>query len=188
MNYEIQLQLTLLYHPLALGEDSLLDSKLVLAENGRGVSDFRLTLHKRSDNSYLRDEQQICVESRLHFSSDDNRVRVWRSRGERLNPAFALQRHTTPTAGVMVWGAIAYHTRSPLVLIRGTMTTQRYVHDILQLHVLTLMQRLPGSIFEQDNAQPQRQGCRKTVSALLLTFLCLPDPQICLQSSVSGII
>ncbi|GFW01184.1 transposable element Tcb1 transposase [Trichonephila clavipes] len=35
-------------------------------------------------------------------SSDDNRV--WRPLGERLNPAFALQRHTAPTAGVMVWG------------------------------------------------------------------------------------
>ncbi|GFW54149.1 acetylcholine receptor subunit delta [Trichonephila clavipes] len=32
---------------------------------------------------------------------DDNRVPVWRPRGERLNPAFALQRHTAPTAGVM---------------------------------------------------------------------------------------
>ncbi|GFV29959.1 transposable element Tcb2 transposase [Trichonephila clavipes] len=42
-------------------------------------------------------------ESRLNLSSDDNRVRVWRPCGERLNPAFALQRRTTPTAGMMVW-------------------------------------------------------------------------------------
>ncbi|GFX84090.1 transposable element Tcb1 transposase [Trichonephila clavipes] len=47
----------------------------------------------------------------------------------------------------MIWGAIAYNTRSPLVLIRGTMTTQRYVHDILLPHVLPLMQRLLGAIF-----------------------------------------
>ncbi|PRD21645.1 UNVERIFIED_CONTAM: Transposable element Tcb2 transposase [Trichonephila clavipes] len=46
-------------------------------------------------------------ESRFKLSSDANRVRVWRPWGERLNPAFALQRHTAPTAGVMVWGAIA---------------------------------------------------------------------------------
>ncbi|GFX43245.1 transposable element Tcb1 transposase [Trichonephila clavipes] len=52
-------------------------------------------------------------ECRFSLSSDDNRVRVWRPRGERLNPAFALQRHTAPTAGVMVWGAIAYNTRHP---------------------------------------------------------------------------
>ncbi|GFY30979.1 transposable element Tcb2 transposase [Trichonephila clavipes] len=61
-------------------------------------------------------------EPRFNLSSDDNRVRVSRPRGERLNPAFALQRHTTSTAAVMVWGTIPYKTRSPLVLICGTMT------------------------------------------------------------------
>ncbi|GFU97924.1 hypothetical protein TNCV_2772671 [Trichonephila clavipes] len=34
-------------------------------------------------------------------SSDNNHVRVWRPRVERLNPAFALQQHTAPIAGVM---------------------------------------------------------------------------------------
>ncbi|GFU17346.1 transposable element Tcb2 transposase [Trichonephila clavipes] len=43
-------------------------------------------------------------------SSDNNHVRVWRPRVEHLNPAFALQQHTTPIAGVMVWGTIAYNT------------------------------------------------------------------------------
>ncbi|GFX34440.1 transposable element Tcb2 transposase [Trichonephila clavipes] len=42
-----------------------------------------------------------------------NRVYVWRPRGERLNPAFALQQHTATTDGVIVWGIIAYNTRSP---------------------------------------------------------------------------
>ncbi|GFY03953.1 transposable element Tcb2 transposase [Trichonephila clavipes] len=93
-------------------------------------------------------------ESRFNLSSDDNRVRVWRPRGERLNPAFTLQRHTASTAGVMAWCAIAYNTRSPLVLIRGTMTAQGYVHDILQPHVLPLMQPFPGAMFQQDNARP----------------------------------
>ncbi|GFT38850.1 transposable element Tcb2 transposase [Trichonephila clavipes] len=44
----------------------------------------------------------ISDESRFNLSSEDNRVRVWRPRGERLNPASALQRHTAPTAGVTV--------------------------------------------------------------------------------------
>ncbi|GFV19037.1 transposable element Tcb2 transposase [Trichonephila clavipes] len=34
------------------------------------------------------------------------------------------------------------------------MTAQRYVHDILQPHVLPLMQRLRGAIFKQDNDRP----------------------------------
>ncbi|GFW43022.1 transposable element Tcb2 transposase [Trichonephila clavipes] len=110
------------------------------------------------------------LESRFNLSSDDNRVRVWRPRGERLNPAFALQRHTAPTAGVMVWGVIAYNARSPLVLIRGTITAQRYVHGILQPHVLPLMQWLSEAIFQQDNARPRTakvsQDCLRTVTAL----------------------
>ncbi|GFT27852.1 uncharacterized protein TNCV_10641 [Trichonephila clavipes] len=48
----------------------------------------------------------LSEESRSNISSDDNRVRVWRPRGERLNPSFAVQRHTAPTTRVMVWGAI----------------------------------------------------------------------------------
>ncbi|GFS96639.1 transposable element Tcb1 transposase [Trichonephila clavipes] len=34
------------------------------------------------------------------------------------------------------------------------MTAQRYVHNIMQPHVLPLMQRPPGAIFQQDNDQP----------------------------------
>ncbi|GFY04262.1 transposable element Tcb2 transposase [Trichonephila clavipes] len=104
--------------------------------------------------------------SRFNLSSHDNHVRVRRPRGERLDPAFTLQRHTSPTAGMMVWGAIAYNTRSPLVLIRITMTAQRYVHDILQPHVLPLMQRLPRAFFNKPMLGLTRQVCRKTVSTL----------------------
>ncbi|PRD37195.1 UNVERIFIED_CONTAM: hypothetical protein NCL1_06476 [Trichonephila clavipes] len=63
--------------------------------------------------------------SRFNLSGDDNRVRVWRPRGERLNPAFGLQRHSAPTADVMVWGAIACNTQSSLVLVHGNMKAQR---------------------------------------------------------------
>ncbi|GFX12579.1 transposable element Tcb1 transposase [Trichonephila clavipes] len=48
----------------------------------------------------------------------------------------------------MVRGVIAYNTRSSLILIRGTMTAQRYVHDILQPHVWPLMQRLTGAVLQ----------------------------------------
>ncbi|GFX50447.1 transposable element Tcb2 transposase [Trichonephila clavipes] len=64
-------------------------------------------------------------ESRFNFSSDDNRVSVWRPRGERLNPTFVLQRHTTPTAVMMVCSVFGYNTRSPLALMSVTMTAQR---------------------------------------------------------------
>ncbi|GFV62054.1 transposable element Tcb2 transposase [Trichonephila clavipes] len=51
------------------------------------------------------------------------------------------------------------------------MTAQRYVHDIQQTHVLPLMQRLPGAIFQQDNARRHTarvsQVCLGTVTTLL---------------------
>ncbi|GFY21771.1 transposable element Tcb1 transposase [Trichonephila clavipes] len=83
-------------------------------------------------------------ESRFNLSSDDNRVRVWRPV---VNSASLSQRHTAPTVGVMVWDTVAYSALSPIIFIRGIMAAQRYVHDILQPHVLLLMQRLPGAIF-----------------------------------------
>ncbi|GFU91981.1 transposable element Tcb2 transposase [Trichonephila clavipes] len=88
----------------------------------------------------------------------------------------------------MVWGAIAYNTWPPLVLIRGTMATQRYVHGILQPHVLPLMQLLPGAIFQQDSARSHTvrvsQDCFRTVAILPWSA----HPQVCLQLRISGII
>ncbi|GFV93812.1 transposable element Tcb2 transposase [Trichonephila clavipes] len=113
--------------------------------------------------------------SRFNLSSDDNRVRVWKPSGESLNPAFDFQRHTAPIAGIIIWGDIAYNTRPPLVLIRGTMTAQRYVHDMLQPHVLLLMQLLPGAIFQQDNARPHTARVSQDSLLTVTTFLGLPS-------------
>ncbi|GFU16745.1 transposable element Tcb1 transposase [Trichonephila clavipes] len=74
-------------------------------------------------------------ESRFVLGADDNRVRVWRRPGERNNSPHTVLRHTARTAGVMVWGAIAYDSRSTLIVMRGTLTGQRYVDDILRPHV-----------------------------------------------------
>ncbi|GFV13608.1 transposable element Tcb2 transposase [Trichonephila clavipes] len=112
-------------------------------------------------------------ECRFNLSSDDNHVRVLRPRGERLNPPFALQRHTAFTVAVIVWGC---HCLQYMV----TPSINPWHHDILQPHVLPLMQRLPGDIFQQDNARPYRRRVSEDY-ALLLPFLGLPDPQIYLQ-------
>ncbi|GFV63586.1 transposable element Tcb2 transposase [Trichonephila clavipes] len=168
-------------------------STLGFFEGGVGTSESE-RCHSHEDqaqdalNKPVVDKTTTSDESRFSLSGDGNRIRVWRPRGERLNQAFDLQRHSAPTAGVMVWGVIAYNTRSPLVLIRGTMTAKRNVHDILQPHVLPLMQRLQAAIFQQDNARPHTarvsQNCFRTVTTLPWSA----DPQICLQASISGII
>ncbi|GFY17573.1 transposable element Tcb1 transposase [Trichonephila clavipes] len=67
--------------------------------------------------------------------------------------------------------------------------SQRYIHTILQPYVLPLMLRLPQKpFFNKTMISLTWQGCHKTVYALLLPFLGLSDPQICLQYRISGII
>ncbi|GFU70406.1 transposable element Tcb2 transposase [Trichonephila clavipes] len=67
-------------------------------------------------------------------------------------------------------GCHCLHYTVNLELIHGTMAGQQYVHDILQPHVLSLMQILPGAIFQQDNARPHTprvsQNCLRTVTTL----------------------
>ncbi|GFV07697.1 transposable element Tcb1 transposase [Trichonephila clavipes] len=53
------------------------------------------------------------------------------------------------------------------------MTAQRYVHDILQPHVLPLIQRLPGAIFQQENARPHTA---RVLQDYLRTVTTLPWP------------
>ncbi|GFW52070.1 transposable element Tcb1 transposase [Trichonephila clavipes] len=70
-------------------------------------------------------------ESWFVLGTDDNRVRVWRRPGEQYNSPHTVLCHTACTAGAMVWGAIAYVSRSTLIVMRGTLTGQRYVDYIL---------------------------------------------------------
>ncbi|GFS79193.1 transposable element Tcb2 transposase [Trichonephila clavipes] len=50
------------------------------------------------------------------------------------------------------------------------MTAQRYVHDILEPHVLPFLQWLPGTLFLQTNDRPHTtrasQDCLRTVTTL----------------------
>lgn len=84
----------------------------------------------------------------------DGRQRVRRLRGERRNIAFLVERYVARTVGVMIWGAIAYGSRSPLVFIQGSMTAVRYVEEVLEPVAIPCVQNVPGGIFQQDNARP----------------------------------
>ncbi|GFU88922.1 transposable element Tc1 transposase [Trichonephila clavipes] len=60
----------------------------------------------------------------------------------------------TEDSRVRVWRRSAYDNRSILIVMRGTLTGQRYVDDILRPHVGPFLNGLPGAIFQQDNAHP----------------------------------
>ncbi|GFV37259.1 transposable element Tcb2 transposase [Trichonephila clavipes] len=56
--------------------------------------------------------------------------------------------------------------------MRGTLTGQRYVDDILRAHVGPFLNGLPGAIFQQDNAHPHTER----VADFLRHFNILPWP------------
>lgn len=58
-------------------------------------------------------------------------------------------RHTARQPELTVWGAISFHRRTPLVVIRGTLTEQWYVGDILLPLCCPSYHNIPGVNFSK---------------------------------------
>jgi hypothetical protein len=63
----------------------------------------------------------------------------------------------------MMWGAITYNRRTPLVLVPGNLTAQRCRDEILQPHFLPVI-NTQTEVFQHDNARPHT--ARATVDFL----------------------
>ncbi|GFV65496.1 transposable element Tcb2 transposase [Trichonephila clavipes] len=126
-------------------------------------------------------------ESRFVLGTDDNHVRVWRRPGERYNSPHPVLRHTARTAGVMVWGAIAYDSRSTLIVMRGTLTGQRYVDEILRPHVGPFLNGHPGQFSSKIMLVRIQQELLKTFYVIFRLFHGPPAPPICPLWSTCGI-
>ncbi|GFX93929.1 transposable element Tc1 transposase [Trichonephila clavipes] len=98
-------------------------------------------------------------ESCFQLCPDDNRRRVWRLPGQLADPAFTIVRHTGPQPGVTVWGAITLGSRTPLVIIRGTLTPQRCVDDILRTVLLPFFLQYLDLIFQKIRLDHMRHVC-----------------------------
>lgn len=121
------------------------------------TSHRRLRLQWCQARAHWRTEWRSVVfsdESRFCLGASDGRVLVRRRPGERLQPNCLRPRHTGPTPGVMVWGAISYDSRSTLVVIPNTLTANLYVSLVIQPVVLPFMNSIQGGVFQQDNARP----------------------------------
>ncbi|GFY32245.1 uncharacterized protein TNCV_3557531 [Trichonephila clavipes] len=68
--------------------------------------------------------------------------------------SFVIHPHTGPAPGIMVWGGIGYHSRTPLERIAGTLNSQRYISEVLDPVALPYLQGLTTAIFQQDNVRP----------------------------------
>ncbi|GFX26118.1 transposable element Tcb2 transposase [Trichonephila clavipes] len=110
---------------------------------------LRLQWYQARSMWNVTDWQKIVFsdESRFVLGNDDNRVRVWRRPD--------------------------YDSRSTLIVMRGTLTGQCYVDDILRPHVGPFLNGLPGRIFLQDNARPHTA---RVAQNFLRHFQTLPWP------------
>ncbi|GFX98636.1 transposable element Tcb1 transposase [Trichonephila clavipes] len=63
-------------------------------------------------------------ESRICLQHHDGRIQVWRHCGERMLNSCVMHPHIGPSPGFMVWGGIAYHSRTPLVRIADRSPTK----------------------------------------------------------------
>ncbi|GFV73714.1 transposable element Tc1 transposase [Trichonephila clavipes] len=89
----------------------------------------------------------LSDESHFQLCPDNHQRRVWNRPGQRTDPVFTIARRPQPA--VMVWGAISFDSRTPLGIIRGTITTRRYVDDILRTVLLTFLLQYPGLMFSK---------------------------------------
>ncbi|GFV87273.1 transposable element Tcb2 transposase [Trichonephila clavipes] len=99
-------------------------------------------------------------ESRFSLSSDCRRQLIWRESGTAYRPENIQEKDRYPTCSIMVWAGIMINGRTRLhVVANGTMTGQRYIHEVLP-HV-RLFRGAVGDkfVFMDDNAT-----CHRTVA------------------------
>ena len=95
------------------------------------------------------DECRVCVDR------PDRRRCVWRRKGERYSNACIMEGNRWGGASVMLWAAISTRHRTPLIVVNGNLTAQRYVDQILRPVLLQFLQMHPDlPTFQQDNARP----------------------------------
>ena len=95
-------------------------------------------------------------ETRISLRRNDRAKRVWREPGEAMNRE-CLEGVEAFDVGVMVWGGISTEGRTELVIIRGGLTGQRYVNEVLQLQVRPYHAAIGQDfILMDDNAPPHR--------------------------------
>ena len=114
-------------------------------------------------------------ESRFCLWRSDGRIRIRRRPEERLHPDCIVERHVGRTPGIMIWGAISYNSRSPLVVVQGSLTAQNYINTILNPIAVPFLQANHGSIFQHDNARPHTANI---TTHFLRNYETLPWPTV----------
>lgn len=117
----------------------------------------RRWLIRQWNNVTFSDESRFCL------THCDDRVGVWRRRGERFADCCVRQRDRFGGGSVMVWGGICGRNRTRLIVVDGNLNGVRYQDEILRPVVVPFLQRQGvGAIFQQDNAPAHTSRVSRT--------------------------
>ena len=88
----------------------------------------------------------------------DRRARVWRIRNERFAEVCIAEHDRYGRGSVMVWAGISAQGKTDLhVIDNGTLTAERYVNEILDVHVRPYAGAIgPDFVLMDDNARAHR--------------------------------
>ena len=91
-------------------------------------------------------------ESRFELFNNDSRNWVWCKKDERYNIE-CLKPTVKNSIGIMVWGCFCNNKIGPLVLIEGTLNSDKYI-ELLEKNLLPYLENLniENPIFQDDNA------------------------------------
>ncbi|GFV15951.1 transposable element Tcb2 transposase [Trichonephila clavipes] len=91
-----------------------------------GVLSITIGLNRTGHAYYSPDE------SRFSLSSNCRRQLIWRESGTAYRPENIQEKDRYPTCSIMVWAGIMINGRTRLhVVANGTMTSQRYIDEVL---------------------------------------------------------
>lgn len=125
-------------------------------ERGHRIS--RLRYAQSHVNWSIEDWSKVMFsdESKFMLYKHDGRHRVYRRPGERFKQACIEEKVAYVGGSVLVWAGISSESRTELVIIEnGSLTSVRYVEEILNDHVGPFMVNLgEDAIFMHDNARP----------------------------------
>ena len=93
-------------------------------------------------------------ESRFNVDFADGRIRVWRRKGERLDPENVIQHDRYGGGSVMIWGGISHSGKTELVTIDGNLNAVRYCDEIIRPTVHPYIRDRHSDTLQQDNARP----------------------------------
>jgi len=140
----------------------------------------------RRYSRWLRNQWNRVVftdESKLNLDWADGRIRVWRRRGERFDPANVIECDNYGGGSVMIWGGISHQGKTELLTVQNRLNAARYCDEINLPIVVPYIQNGNADVFQQDNTRCHTARHTQHVLAEnnINTLDGLRDHQICRQ-------